>query len=86
MHKTTVYVPEAMDHELRETARRDGRPAAELIREAITDYLARHQRPRPASIGVLASLPPGVDATNVKGWVRGEWAARDDQAAGHADV
>ena len=41
MVKTTVYLPEALAHGIRRLAEADGRPAADLIREALQNYLDR---------------------------------------------
>src|SRR5206468_1651199 len=39
MEKTTLYLPKELQRELRETARREGRPQAALVREALDTYL-----------------------------------------------
>lgn len=39
--KTTLYLPEADYERLKAIARREGRPAAELVREAVAEYAAR---------------------------------------------
>lgn len=50
--KTTVYVPEAEYERLKALARLQGRPAAELIREAVAGYARRNApRLRPRSLG-----------------------------------
>jgi hypothetical protein len=50
--KTTVYL-DAVDHRrLRALAAAEGRPTAELIREAVAEYVRRHaRRAPPSSIG-----------------------------------
>ncbi len=51
--KTTLYLPEAEYRVLKALARQQLRPAAELVREAIIEYAARHGgRRRPASLGI----------------------------------
>jgi len=51
--KTTLYLPEAEYRVLKSLARQQTRPAAELVREAIIEYAARHGgRRRPASLGI----------------------------------
>lgn len=53
MTKTTLYLPEAEYRVLKALARQQLRPAAELVREAIIEYAARHGgRRRPASLGI----------------------------------
>jgi predicted transcriptional regulator len=50
--KTTLYLPEADYARLKALARRDGRPAAELVREAVAEYTARRGAKRlPRSLG-----------------------------------
>ncbi len=50
--KTTVYL-NAVDHRrLRVLAEASNRPTAELIREAVSEYVRRHAAaPRPSSLG-----------------------------------
>jgi hypothetical protein len=50
--KTTLYLPEADYRRLKALARREGRAAAELVREAVAEYAARRGGVRlPRSIG-----------------------------------
>lgn len=50
--KTTVYLPAADYRRLKALAHSQGRPAAELLREAVSDYARRHGRRRlPKSLG-----------------------------------
>ncbi|HXV64653.1 MAG TPA: ribbon-helix-helix protein, CopG family [Vicinamibacteria bacterium] len=50
--KTTVYLTDREYSRLKELAREQNRPAAELVREAVAEY-ARHHGPRraPRSLG-----------------------------------
>lgn len=43
MKKTSIYLSEAEVESLRRLAAATGRPQAELVREAITEYVASHQ-------------------------------------------
>ena len=45
MEKTTVYVDPATKRELEALAKRTGRPQAELIRQALLDFIDRQRRP-----------------------------------------
>ncbi len=47
MHKTTVYLPDALKRRLAQVAHRRGQPEAALIRAAIERLLADEARPRP---------------------------------------
>jgi Ribbon-helix-helix protein, copG family len=50
--KTTVYLDAVEYERLKAVARRQGRPPAELIREAVREYAERHgNAARPRSIG-----------------------------------
>jgi hypothetical protein len=73
MRRTTVYLPDELLHELHETARRSGRPQADLVREALAVYLPTLARPRPTSLGLGESVDDTVDSENVKAWVRARW-------------
>jgi hypothetical protein len=39
MKRTTLFVPETLERELQLFARREGRPVASLVREALAEYL-----------------------------------------------
>lgn len=53
MEKTTVYLNKGDYRRLKTLAKEAGRPAAELVREAVAEYAARHGAAAcPASIGV----------------------------------
>jgi hypothetical protein len=71
MEKTTLYLDAALHRQLRDTARRENRPQAQLIREALAAYLETNSRPLPASLGM------GSDGTlagnEVRGWLRDHW-------------
>lgn len=50
--RTTVYLDEAGYERLKTIARREGRAPAELVREAVAEYVERHgARGTPRSIG-----------------------------------
>lgn len=54
--KTTVYLDAAAYRRLQQLARTQGRPAAELVREAVTEYAERRgARAWPESIGSVSS-------------------------------
>jgi hypothetical protein len=59
--KTTVYLPAGVYRSLKALARRQARPAAELLREAVSEYARRHDRARkPASLGAGRSGHPNL--------------------------
>jgi predicted transcriptional regulator len=56
MQKTTVYLDAADYRALKRIAARRKRQPAELVREAVAEYAARHEPRRPArSVGAFAS-------------------------------
>lgn len=55
MEKTTVYLDAQLRRDLAALSRRLERPQAELIREAIADYLARQDKPPlPSFVGAIS--------------------------------
>ena len=54
--KTTVYLPSAEYRRLQALAEAEGRPTAELIREAVAEYAARRLGARkPRTVGAFRS-------------------------------
>jgi hypothetical protein len=54
--KTTVYLDAADYRRIKALARAQGRSAAQLVREAVAEYAARHAgRQRPRSLGAARS-------------------------------
>jgi predicted transcriptional regulator len=54
--KTTVYLDADAYRRLKQLAREQGRPTAELVREAVAEYAERRRpRSRPRSIGSIRS-------------------------------
>ncbi|MBX3030837.1 MAG: ribbon-helix-helix domain-containing protein [Chloroflexi bacterium] len=76
MEKTTLYLPDDLQRELRALSRRTGRPQAVLVREALASYLADNEAPWPTSIG-SATSDGSVQAKDARRWVHEQWS-RDD--------
>ena len=56
MQKTTVYMDEETYRRLKQIARGRHRAPAEMVREAVAEYTARHaRRQKPRSIGAFKS-------------------------------
>ena len=83
MEKTTLYLPMALQAELRALARRSGRPQAELIREAVADYVARQDHPWPSSIG--SAVEAAVSGERSEEWLREEWSHDDARPMRRSD-
>jgi predicted transcriptional regulator len=77
MRRTTFFLPDDLERTLEETARREGRPQAELVREALSAYLHTRRGPRPRSVGIAKSSDRSVDSENVKEWLHAEWDGRN---------
>lgn len=69
--KTTVYIDQPTKRELEALAKRLGRPQAELLREALTQYLDRQKRPSLPSF--VATSAVGGDASADIRRRREEW-------------
>lgn len=74
MEKTTLYLPDDLRRALADEGRRSGRPQAQLIREALGNYLADRPRPLPLSIGIGADGK--VTGKRSEDWLRREWERR----------
>jgi predicted transcriptional regulator len=44
MKRTTVFLPEGLERDLQGLARREGKPLAWFVREALATYVASHRR------------------------------------------
>lgn len=57
MKRTTIFVPESLERDLQLYARRTGKPAAAVVREAIAEYIAggRARTALPSFAGAFAS-------------------------------
>lgn len=86
MEKTTLYLPKELQVELRAAARRERRSQADIVRDAVTEYLTKRPRPLPKSIGIIDDWPDdGVDSSNIKEWLREQWAREAQEMQGHID-
>jgi metal-responsive CopG/Arc/MetJ family transcriptional regulator len=54
MKKTTIYLPEELMIEIKIVSKQDRRSEAEIIREALGEYLTQRRRPWPRSFGMVA--------------------------------
>lgn len=75
MEKTTIYLPDELQGQLRYEAKRQKKSQASLIREAVATYLASQTRQLPSFVGSYKGPPlaDGVDSSNIKQWVRENW-------------
>lgn len=70
VEKTTLYLPRDLQLRLRETARRRGRPQAELVRDALAAYLDE-DAPGLTLVGVGDDRD--LSAADSEDWLRREW-------------
>ena len=52
MEKTTIYLPPELHRALKDAARVEKRPQADVLRRALEEYLGRQERPRLRSVGI----------------------------------
>lgn len=69
MKSISLHVPDTAYQELKSLAGRQGRPVAELIRQAMLDYLERDRRERS-----VLDLPPHPSGRLKRTWTRAEIA------------
>ncbi|CAN5894296.1 hypothetical protein BH23ACT11_BH23ACT11_26070 [soil metagenome] len=74
MEKTTLYLTAEIQRGLKEIAKRNGRPQAELIREALSEYLEKSGRPSLRSVG--AGQDSELAARKTEDWLDHEWSGR----------
>lgn len=73
MKRTTIFLTDDLEHLLYEVARRTDRPRAEIVREALSQYLRDQPRPWPRSVGMASNPDESLRSDNVKEWIREQW-------------
>ena len=66
---------------LRVLAKREGRPHAELIRQAVTEFLTRQEYRLPSWVGIVRHGPV-TDSSTIKREIRRAWAEEADRRPG----
>jgi len=74
MEKTTLYIAGDVHRRLQELAKREKRPQAQLIREALAEYIAARSAPWPSSAGL--GEDGEIRGSQVKDWLRSHWQPR----------
>lgn len=64
-------LPPMLRERLAEIARETGRAETLLIVEAVEEYVSRHRRPMPTSIGIVDD--PEFTADKIDDWLREHW-------------
>jgi predicted transcriptional regulator len=73
MKKTTVYLTDEIESGLEAISRRKRRPKADLIREALADYIADEQPALPRWIGMIKDDDGSLRSDNVDDWLKENW-------------
>ncbi len=71
MQKTTLYLPDALNQQLKVEAKRQNKSQAELMREALEGYVQSRPRTLPRSLGLADDA--GVSAADSEDWIHGRW-------------
>lgn len=77
MEKTTLYLDATLHRQIRELAHRSGRPQAELIREALEQYVQAQDRPMPRSVG--AGADGTIGARESESWLKAQWGQQEER-------
>lgn len=73
MIKSTFSIESDRMAALDAIAKQSARPKAELIRDALDEYIDRHARPFPAWIGMIDDDDGSLTSTNVDEWLGDRW-------------
>jgi len=73
VEKTTLYIPADLQRALRSLARRQRKPQAEIIREALSAYVREQARPRLGSVGL--GEDDQVTGATSEDYLRSRWRA-----------
>lgn len=79
MEKTTLYLDATLHRQIREIAQRYGRPQAQVIREALEQYVQTQERPMPRSIG--SGADGTIGARDSETFLRASWGKPDERRA-----
>lgn len=71
MQKTTLYLPDTLNQQLKLEAKRQNKSQAELMREALNGYLQGRPRALPRSLGLAGDA--GVSAADSEDWIHRRW-------------
>jgi hypothetical protein len=74
MQKTTVYLSSGLHRALKEAARAEKKPQAEVLRKALEEYLERAENPLPLSLGL--GEDEELSGAGSEAWLEAEWGKR----------
>lgn len=73
MEKSTYYFPTALQHRLRQAAKREDRSQAAIVRDAVERYLVDDPDLLEGLIGAFDGPGDGADGTAIKDDLRARW-------------
>ena len=73
MIKSTIYFEPNQVAALEALAKREGRPRAEIIRDAVDRYVVESGRQLPAWVGMIKDDDGTLTSDNVDEWLRANW-------------
>ena len=76
MKRTTIFIPVGLDSRVSAEARSRRVSKADLVRQALEAYLDDDDVQLPTSVGCGTSPDDGVDSSNIKAWIRENWAKK----------
>ena len=71
MKKTTIYLSDELVIEIKSASRRERRPEAEIIREALGGYFKRQKRSLPSFVGMVSD--GSFDASKDEEYLAEHW-------------
>lgn len=71
MEKTTIYLPSELHRALKDAARAEKKPQAEVLRRALEEYLGRQERRLPLSVGLGEDR--GLSGEDSEDWLHDQW-------------
>ena len=72
MHKTTIYLPEDLRHDIEVLAKQEKRSKADFIRNALKTYVDQRPRRLPKSIGM--GQDGALPGDQIDDWLKKNWA------------
>ena len=71
MEKTTIYLPPELHRALKDAARVENKPQADVLRRALEEYLGRQERRLPLSLGL--GDDKGLSGADSEDWLFEQW-------------
>ncbi|CAN5712515.1 hypothetical protein BH24ACT18_BH24ACT18_17170 [soil metagenome] len=72
MEKTTIYLSPELHRALRDAARVEKKPQADVLRRALEEYLGRQERRLPLSVGL--GEDEELSGADSEDWLHDQWS------------